>query len=420
MTKASISKTKITFLLFFALAFSLRCLYFKQTAGYIQPGSGSDSYFYLQWAKDIIRGNIIGKDVFYALPGYPYFLSLAYLFSRGEVFGLILIQLVLGSINCGLIYLLAKRLFNEQVGIIAGIIACGYSMFIFYDRMLLPASLAIFLGLSVILLLLKIKARPNSKIWFGLGLLLGLCTLTSAGFSLLAIVIFFWIIYEFEERPFKKVLAYAFSFILAFLLIIGGTSLRNYLVAKDAVFITAHSGINFYIGNNAQANGLFRTPPFMRPTQSGLMEDARIIAEKMSARGLKASEVSNFWFRRSLDFIRRSPLAYLKLLGRKFVLFCNGKEHVDDIEYYIFNEKARLFQFPLFRFSLISPLALLGIFLSRPKAKRITPLYLFVFSFMLATISFFINSRYRLMALPYLIIFASYAFWQILQQFQKT
>ena len=408
------SKSRLIFLGLVVLAFSVRSIYFSQTAGFIQPGAGSDSYFYLQWAKDIVRGNFLGKDVFYALPVYPYFLSLAYLFSEGEVFALILIQILIGASNCGLIYLLGRRLFNNQVGIIASLIACAYPMFIFYDRMLLPASLAIFLGLLSALLLLRIRDNPSLTNWFAAGLLLGLCTLARASFFLLAVFVLFWMSYEYKKkRPLKQLFLYCASFILPFFLIIGGVTLRNYLAAGDAVLISAHSGINFYIGNNPQADGLFKAPPYMRATQSGLIDDARIVAEQISARRLKASEVSGFWLRRAFYFIRTQPLNYLRLLGKKFVLFWNGREHIDEVGYYIFGEQTEFLKFLPFRFSLISPLALLGIILSWPLRKRMALLYFFVFGLALATIFFFINSRYRLAVVPYLIIFAAFSFWQL-------
>jgi tetratricopeptide (TPR) repeat protein len=415
MTLRLFSKSGFIFAVIVFLAFTLRLLYLNQTIDFIQPVESSDSYFYLQWAKDILRGNLLGKDVFYALPVFPYFLSLAYGFSGGEIFDLLLIQLFIGSINCGLIYILGKRLFNNQVGIIAAVIACGYRMFIFYDRMLLPASLTIFSGVLLALLLLKLRSNPSLRIWFCSGLFLGLCALICASFSLLAVVILFWIIYEYKKRPFKKRLLCYVAFIFPFFLIIGVISLRNYLVAGDPVLITAHSGINFYIGNNAQAQGLFKAPPYMRPTQSGLIEDAHIIAEQMEGRRLKPSEMSAFWFNRGLNFIKSRPLSYLKLLGRKFVLFWNGKEHIDEVEYYVFEENAGFSKFPFFRFSLICPLGLLGMFLSWPRRREVMPVYLLVFSLMLATIFFFINSRYRLVAVPYLIILAAFSVWQILE-----
>lgn len=419
MSTRPFSNPKLIFILLVLLALTIRSVYFNQTAKFIQPGPGSDSDFYIRWAGDIVQGNVLGKGVFYALPVYPYFLSLAYLYSGGEIFTLILVQILIGSINCGLVYILGRKLFNHQVGIIACIIACGYLMFIFYDRMLLPASLSICLSLLSLLLLLKAQDAPGFKIWFNAGLFLGLCALSSASFLLVAIFILFWIIYEYKKTFLKRALLYCLAFIVPFCLVIGLIALRNYLVAGDATCITAHSGINFYLGNNPQANGLFRPPAFMRPTQSGLVEDAHIVAEQISGRRLKASEASYFWFKRSLNFISSHPLNYLRLLGKKFVLFWNGKEYVDDIDYYIFSEEAGLPKLAFFRFYLIVPFGLLGLILSWPLRNRVMLLYLFVFALMLATISFFINSRYRLIAAPYLIIFAGAGLWQIFQKYKN-
>jgi tetratricopeptide (TPR) repeat protein len=401
------------------LAFSLRSMYFSQTIKYIQPGAGSDSYFYLEWARDIVRGNIIGKDVFYALPLYPYFLSLAYIFTGGEIFGIILIQILIGSINCGLIYVLGKELFNNQVGIVASLAACGYSMFMFYDRMLLPTSLAIFLGLILMLSLLRVRVQPSVKKMCIAGVLLGLCILTRAAFLLLAFFILFWIGSEFRKREPGKYILYGLSFLLPLFLIVTGVSLRNYLVANDPVFMAAHSGINFYIGNNPRADGLFQAPAFIRPTQSGLIEDAHIIAEKKSGRKLRPSETSRFWFRQSFSFIKKQPLAYLKLLGKKLALFWNSKEFVDDIEYYLYDEVSGFLRLPFLRFSSICPLALTGILLSIPLRKKLMLIYYFIFSLMIATIIFFINSRYRLMTIPYLIVFAAFAFCWMLEMCRK-
>lgn len=416
MNPKKFSRSKLIFFGIAASAFSVSSVYFSQTVKFLQPGSGSDSYFYLQWAADILRGNFLGDDVFYAMPFYPYFLSLAFGLAKGKVFSLVLFQMFIGALNCGLIYVLGKELFGRRVGITAGFIACAYAMFIFYQRLLLPTSLAIFLGLLLALLLLRISEHPSAGKWLSAGFLLAICALTRASFFLSALFILFWMIYEYwKKNYFKMFLLYACCFILPFFLIIGAVTLRNYLVAADPVLITAHSGINFYIGNNSEADGLFKTPHYyMRPTQAGLIEDARIVAEKVKGRRLKPTEVSNFWLGESLKFIRTRPLSYLRLLGRKFALFWNGREYVDDIEYYIFRDDSEFLQRPLFRFSLIGPLSLVGILLSWPLRRKIAIVYLLTFSLMLATISFFINSRYRLIVAPYLIIFAAYGFWRTL------
>jgi len=60
-------------------------------------------------------------------------------------------------------------------------------------------------------------------------------------------------------------------------------------------------------------------------------------------------------------------------------------------------------------FWFIGPLALLGIFLSLKRGPRTSLILLFIFSYMLSVVMFFVNSRFRLPVLPFLIILAGFA-----------
>ncbi|MBN3037808.1 MAG: tetratricopeptide repeat protein [Candidatus Omnitrophica bacterium] len=412
----SFSKIDILFLGLVTLAFSLRSVYLKQTIRFLEPGLGSDGHFYLSWARDIVLGNTINREILFALPMYPYFLSAVYIFSKGELFSILLIQILIGSINCGLLYILGKKLFNQQVGVIASLIGCTYGLFVFYDRMFLPATLAIFLAMILILAMVQARDNPSVENWSIAGFYLGLCILTKAAFSMVFFIMIAWMIYEYRRNTFKKVCVYCLCFIIPSFLLLAGLGARNYLVTGNLAWAPAHTGINFYIGNNPQANGLFKVPEHMRSTQKGLIEDARILAEKMQGKRLEPQEASGFWLSRSWDFIKTQPLQYLRLLGKKIVLFWNSKEHVDDVEYYIFREKAGL---PVLGLSFMLPIALSGMFSLWGQRKRIAFLYLFIFSLMLSTTLFFINSRYRLLAIPFLTVFAAAFIWNTFERIKS-
>ena len=45
-------------------------------------------------------------------------------------------------------------------------------------------------------------------------------------------------------------------------------------MAHDRVILSAHGGINFWIGNNPDANGYPRFPPGMRAGQAAMLEDS--------------------------------------------------------------------------------------------------------------------------------------------------
>ncbi len=106
--------------------------------------------------------------------------------------------------------------------------------------------------------------------------------------------------------------------------------LHNHLVAKDRVFLTAHSGLNFFIGNHAEATGYPRVPPGMAADQKGMLLDSITFAEEAAGRPLKRSEVSAYWGEQAADWIEANRGDWLRLLVRKQRNFWNAFEY-DDI-----------------------------------------------------------------------------------------
>ena len=65
----------------------------------------------------------------------------------------------------------------------------------------------------------------------------------------------FWAHGKNRPRP-KRLLALAWV-VLGAALCIAPVTARNWFVTGEPVLITAHGGINFYIGNNPRASGTF-------------------------------------------------------------------------------------------------------------------------------------------------------------------
>lgn len=413
--KLKVDKNEIlTLELIFIVACLFRLIYLYQISftPFFDPANDQlDQSYYNQWALDISRGDFLGKEVFYGLPLYPYLLSFMYFCFGPNIHLVKFIQLALGAINCIFVYLIARKVFNKAVGIISGIVASAYGVFLFYEEMLLSSGLAILLTNMAMLLFLSLSERPSYKKWMLAGLIFGLSCLTQASNFLFLIFILFWIWFIFKGN--KKVLFYTLTFLLGLVLIIAPVTIRNYLIAKDLVLVTYHSGINFYAGNNPTSDGLFNLPPNIRPSIKGMQEDSRKIAEKTVGRYLKASEISHFWFKKGIGFIQENPLKALRLFLKKIYFFWNGDEISDIHNFYFVKKYAPILNFAFFNFHLIGALGLLGIILSIRKKETLI-LVLFILSTMLAISSFFITSRYRLVAVSPLIIFASYGlYWFI-------
>jgi len=401
--------------LFFA-AFLLRIIYVYQLLNspfFIPTLNNLDPYYYYSWALSICEGNVMGDNAFHAMPLYPYLLSLIFFISHASIYLAKILQSVIGSFSIVLMYLLAKELFNKKVALIAGDVGCMYGMFIFYEGFLLSTSLEVFMYLMFLLLLLRGEHTKNRKLWFVVGIVAGLCSLTRASILLFCVLLIaIKSIHSCKEKRMSQVREIIY-FIIGMVVIVAPVSIRNYIVSGDFVLITAHGGINFYIGNNPNAYGTFATPASIISNSQNIIEGARVLAEKALGSVLTNAEVSRFWYQKSFNFIINDPLQWLSLLMRKIILFFNGHEIPDVASYEFYKRCLPLLRLPWLSFHLISPLAIGGMIVGFKQRKKMWYLYLFVCTYIFSFMLYFVNSRYRMPIIPVFIIFASYCLYML-------
>jgi Tfp pilus assembly protein PilF len=191
----------------------------------------------------------------------------------------------------------------------------------------------------------------------------------------------------------------------------------------EFVPVASHGGINFFIGNNKDADGWYEIP-----SGTGLKEDKTShikVAERNVGRKLKLSEVSNYWYMQGLKFIIHNPGQYIGLLGKKLIKTWNAYERPDVFNYYFNKEYSFSLRYLTVGFGLIGPLSLLGMALSLPHRRKLGWLFIFIVAYLLSLMLFFINSRYRLPIVPALIPFAAYGIFVLYgsvlkRQWQET
>jgi tetratricopeptide (TPR) repeat protein len=423
MSLASYRIDKISLLMIFivlAVALFARAAYFKDyknTPAY-PVLSYSDGYSYVIWAKDISNGDIIGNKAFMKWPFYAYFLAFLFKLSGASLPFVYLIQLMLGALNCVLVYFIAKTMFRQGVAFLAALLCAWYGVFVFYDFLPIYNCLSLFLNSLLFLFFLRIQDKPDKKNLFWLGILSGISTITKAGiliFAIFAPILILW-----QKRVSLKKLANNYSFFcLGLLIIISSVILRNYWVEKDFVFIAANTGINFYLGNNPKADGLFQSPENIALNQEGMFRDAKVVADKATGRDLKASQVSRYWFNKGVAFAVSDPARYLKLSLRKLGLIFSPEEFFHEIEYYSISDKIRVFKVMFMDLRFILPFAFLGMFVNLRQAKVTALLYLAIIAFSLGIAMFFVTARYRVSMAPFLIIFATsgiFSLWEALRR----
>ena len=221
----------------------------------------SDARIFDDWALRIASGDWLGApEVFILPPLYPYLMAVVY-----AVFGhapklIIGLQAIAGCASAILVYRLGARHFGAYAGLFAGLLFASYGPQLFYEGMLLGTSGAVFLSLIGLTLI----SGNNKTHWhLGLaGLVFGLATLMRPNIlSAIPFLLFgAWWAYH-NAAPAKRSIRLGGYFLGGLILPLLVCGLRNGLVADDWVLMTAHGGINFYMGNHPDAPGWFSAPP---------------------------------------------------------------------------------------------------------------------------------------------------------------
>lgn len=396
-------KPYIPALIIFAIALVLRILYwiFLRKNYFFYDNPATDVLYYQQWAYEISRVSFWGERTFFGLPLYPYFLAVLKGLCLGHIEAIRFFHIFLGALNCVLIYKTTQKIFGDKTAIWAGLLSASSFSLIFYDWLMMPIPLNIFLSLVIVLLLLYLHKLQGKEI-FILGLIIGLSVLGD-GKMMIAFGLFLIYLFFSDRQNLKLAPKILLPLIMGVCLIVALTGLRNRIIGCSWVWISAQSGLSFYIGNNPNASGVYEHPSFLRPDHRGQDEDQVIMAENLSKRKLKPKEVSDFWFNQGLSFIQQSPGGYLNLLANKFSLFFTETQKAYDIDLLLQRNYQK--KWDINPFYLMMPLAMLGLILTMRKKEGTAYLNIFIFSQLIFTLIFFLTHRHRTTILPFLLIY---------------
>src|SRR5258705_375886 len=138
-------------------------------------------------------------------------------------------------------------------------------------------------------------------------------------------------------------------------------------------------------------------------------QDATELAEAAMGRPLTPADVSAYWTRQALAFIRAEPLAWAKLLGRKFALLWNRSEMLDTESVQSHAEWSMPVRLGSYfgHFGVLVPLAFLGVVLTWPLRGRLWVIYGLLTVYAASVVMFYVFARYRYPLVPILMLFAA-------------
>ena len=206
-----------------------------------------DMRTYIQQAQCIAKDGLRGLGVIWRPPLYPALLSLSIKYTNGNVLPAMILQLLLSSLSAGLVYLVARRFAPDGIALAAAALYAIHWIAIFFSALFLGTSLFIFLLLLALWLLLVSDATRAAPLILA-GLAAGLSALVRTEILPCVLAWAAWIAW-------RKRFANAALFFIAVALPILPVAIHNYRVTGQFVPVTAIGGYNFFVGNNAQADG---------------------------------------------------------------------------------------------------------------------------------------------------------------------
>jgi tetratricopeptide (TPR) repeat protein len=381
-----------------------------------------DSFWYDDKAKSVIDGDMLARNGSFRVPLYIYFITGCYSLFGESLLPPMIIQAILGAVTCGLIFVIARRVFGTPAGVIAGLGFAFYRMAIYSDGEILPTTLFLLFIVGSVHFLLNALESERLRDAIVTGLFLGLAFLTRPDIVPLAILLVAAGLLVLGFRRGTRITLAFFGILLFFMVLLG---IRNYAAFGEFFVLSPQGAVNLYIGNAGYSDGKTPLAPSTRlpydimadPADDSMILACRQAARESVGRDLSDRELSDYYIRRTIAEIKSDFPRWIGLMLRKTYYFLNSYEHSDIklIPRFI-GRHSTVLKLPLIGYAPVIGLGTLGFCLSFLRRNRLAWIIAAgVVAYTLNTILFFLVWRYRLPVVPFLIVFAGYAVSEIYQ-----
>ncbi len=166
------------------------------------------------------------------------------------------------------------------------------------------------------------------------------------------------------------------------------------------------AGLNLYLGNNPLTTGLSGRPKGLRDVPEYEEGDSRTLAERDAGHALTPAGVSRHWTRRAIGWALAHPIDFVTTTALKVGVLWNSYEIPDSYHFAFIRAQYMPWLWAGTSFAIIGPLGLLGLVLAaRHRGAR--PLYVVCLGYLGVIALFYVRSRYRMPAVPFLMVFAA-------------
>lgn len=396
-------------LLLFLLALAARALVageLSRSVIFDAPcGDGAASF---DWASDIAAGSLTGGTREFLSPLYAYWIAPVLALGQGAA-GVRALQALQGALACALLAAGTTTFLGRRAGVLAGAGLALYAPAVFWDASFEKTGLDVLLASALVWALGRAQRDASAFVALGAGLFCGLLAVNRDNALLLAPLLFWSLAVRGGGRA--RQWRAAVLALLGVLVPLGPVSLRSAAVGEGFTFGRGQAGVNFYLGNHARADGLYTWLEGRPGSAATELLDATEIAERERGRSLSRAEVSSYWWARAWDWIAAEPAAAGRLLARKLYYTLHAREWMDTLAF----DAARA-ESPTLRilsrgldFGWLMALAALGGALAWPRRGTLAFFQVGAALLLVSTAAFFVTGRFRAAAVPFLMLLASAA-----------
>jgi 4-amino-4-deoxy-L-arabinose transferase-like glycosyltransferase len=403
---------KLIVIALLAVALVWRLVYFLEMEA--SPYGGTltlDSQVYHELALEAADGQWSHGETFFQAPLYPWVLGVVYsVFGPGQTAAKLL-QILLSIAGCWLIYRLADRTFGRTVAQVALAMSAIYGMSIYFTNELLVVTLIVFLDLLGLDLLLSAQAGGPRLKWAASGLAFGLSAIARPTILPFVAVAGVWIVAGgWRSDRAKKAVVDAALFGIGAAFAVLPVAVHNLVSDGNLILVSANGGVNFFIGNNPQSDGVTAAVPGTRPDRRGAQADQmRIAREALNDPDATPGEISDYWFGRAWQHIRTDPGGAFRHTAYKAFILWNAYEISNNRVIEFVTRHSVLFARATLGFWVVLPLSVAGLLIGGGVRDQKVLLLIFVVTYGATVVPFFINARFRMPLIGVLIIFAAAA-----------
>ncbi len=379
---------------FLTVLLRLVCLGFFLDSPLFWP-LGGDRGLYQRLAELIAQGGWF-DGVFTFLPLYPLLAGWVYrLTGSPDPAALAVLQALLDGVTARLLYDLVLRCYGRTAAFCA---ALGFALFgpsVAYSLVSMPVALGLFWTVLTATLIVRWAGNWNLPRAAGLGLCLGFGGQVLAAFWLMLPPLAVWLAVERPARSPARRIAHGVLALAAGYICLAPLLIHNFRHDGGAVLITAHGGLNLYMGNNPAATGYGMALPGLRLSAEEMTADSVGLAGRLAGRQMTPVEADRFWRARAVGFICAEPGCAFRLWLRKAQRLVSARAFDDTGLLRLLPEFVPPLRIAFLGFGGIWILACLGLALRR--ARSMPPgLWIMGICLAIGVMTVFVTERYRM------------------------